>query len=46
MMNHDAIRQAVAAAAAENGVQDYEISIFSEESAGAEALKKEISSVT
>lgn len=46
MMNTEAIKQAVARAAAEFGAQGYEIVIHTEESAGAEALKKEISSVT
>ena len=45
-MNTDAIKQAVARAAAECGAQGYEIVIRTEESAGAEALKKEISSVS
>lgn len=45
-MNTEAIKTAVAQAAAELGVQDYEISISTQESAGAEALKDEISSVT
>lgn len=44
-MNTQAIKQAVAEAAAEYGVQDYEIRISSQERAGAEALKDEISSV-
>ena len=45
-MNTDAIKQAVAGAAAECGAQGYEIVIHTRESAGAEALKKEISSVS
>ena len=45
-MNTKAIKEAVARAAAEYGVQDYEISLSARESAGAEALKDEISSVT
>ncbi len=45
-MNTEAIKNAVAAAAAQLGVQDYEITIQTEETAGAEALKDEISSVT
>lgn len=45
-MNTQAIKEAVARAAAEYGVQDYEISLSARESAGAEALKDEISSVT
>ena len=40
------IKNAVAAAAAAWGVQDYEIAIDTEESAGAEALKEEISTVS
>ena len=46
MMNTEAIKQAVARAAAEFGAEGYEIVIHTEESAGAEALKKEISSVS
>ena len=46
MMNTDAIKQAVAGAAAAFGAEGYEIVIHTEESAGAEALKKEISSVS
>ena len=46
MMNTEAIKQAVARAAAECGAEGYEIVIRTEESAGAEALKKEISSVS
>lgn len=45
-MNTDAIKNAVSQAAAQLGVKDYEISISTQESAGAEALKDEISSVT
>lgn len=45
-MNTETIKTAVARAAAELGVQDYEISISTQESAGAEALRDEISSVT
>ena len=45
-MNMEAIKKAVAAAAAEYGVEGYELNIHTEESAGAEALKKEISSVS
>lgn len=45
-MNTQAIKEAVAQAAAEYGVQDYEINLSARESAGAEALKDEISSVT
>ena len=45
-MNTDAIKQAVANAAAECGAQGYEIVINTQERAGAEALKKEISSVS
>lgn len=45
-MNTEAIKLAVAEAAAEYGIHDYEIRIFKQESAGAEALKDEISSVT
>ena len=46
MMNTEAIKQAVARAAAECGAEGYEIVIHTEESAGAEALKHEISSVS
>lgn len=46
MMNTEAIKQAVARAARESGAEGYEIVIHTEESAGAEALKKEISSVS
>ena len=45
-MNMEAIKKAVAAAAAEYGAEGYELNIHTEESAGAEALKKEISSVS
>lgn len=45
-MNTEAIRNAVAQAAKELGVQAYEIYISTSESAGAEAMKKEISSVS
>ncbi len=45
-MNTQAIKNAVSQAAKELGVQDYEITISTQESAGAEALKDEISSVT
>ena len=46
MMNTEAIKQAVARAAAQCGAEGYEIVIHTEESAGAEALKHEISSVS
>ena len=46
MHNTEAIKQAVARAAQENGAQGYEIVIHTQERAGAEALKKEISSVS
>lgn len=46
MMNTEAIKLAVARAAAECGAEGYEIVIRTQESAGAEALKKEISSVS
>lgn len=45
-MNTEAIKKAVAEAAAASGAESYEIVIRAEESAGAEALKDEISSVT
>ncbi len=45
-MNTEAIKKAVAEAAAKYGAESYEIVINTEESAGAEAMKKEISSVT
>ena len=45
-MNMEAIKKAVAAAAAEYGAEGYELNIHTEESAGAEALKKEISAVS
>lgn len=45
-MNTEAIKRAVAEAAAACGASGYEIVINTEESAGAEALKDEISSVT
>lgn len=45
-MNTQAIKNTVSQAAKELGVQDYEITISTHESAGAEALKDEISSVT
>lgn len=46
MFNIEAIKAAVAAAAKEQGAEGYEISIESNTSAGAEALKDEINSVT
>ena len=46
MFNIEAIKAAVASAAAEFGAEGYEISIESNTSAGAEALKDEINSVT
>ena len=45
-MNTEAIKTAVMEAAAKYGVENYEITIRTQESAGAEALKDEISSVT
>ena len=45
-MNTEAIKKAVAEAAAKYGAESYEIVISSEESAGAEAMRKEISSVS
>lgn len=45
-MNTEAIKKAVAEAAALYGAESYEIVIHAEESAGAEALKDEISSVS
>ncbi len=46
MMNLDAIKNAVAAAAAANKAEGYEISVETSVSAGAEALQHEIASVT
>ena len=46
MMNNEAIQKAVAAAAAACGAEGYEINISAEVSAGAEALRHEISSIT
>ena len=45
-MNIEAIKQAVAEAAARYGAESYEINIVTEESASAEAMKKEISTVS
>ena len=45
-MNTDVIKKAVADAAAELGIDKYEIRINVRESAGAEALKDEITSVS
>lgn len=45
-MNAEMIKQAVAQAAAQWGAQDYEITIYTEESASAETLKQEISTVS
>lgn len=46
MMNTESIKLAVAEAAKACGAESYEIVIHTEESAGAEAMKKEISSVS
>ena len=45
-MNTEAIKKAVAEAAARYGAEHYEINIVTEESASAEALKKEVSTVS
>ena len=45
-MNTEAIKKAVAEAAERCGADSYEIVISTHESAGAEAMKKEISSVS
>ena len=45
-MNIESIKKAVAEAAQSCGAESYEITIHTEESAGAEAMKKEISSVS
>ena len=46
MMNLDLIKNAVAAAAAQFGAEEYELTITAKEDTGVEALKKEVTSVS